>query len=89
MRRVVRPAGRLAFFDLFAGPNQPIHVPVPWAEDAASSASATVDETRAMLADAGFQIRLWEDQTADAVAFYARLAAGPTIATCRNGRPVL
>ena len=29
--RVVRPGGRLAFFDVLAGPNQPIHFPVPWA----------------------------------------------------------
>lgn len=77
MRRVVRPGGRLAFFDLLAGPNQPIHFPVPWAEDAASSALATAEATREMLADAGFEIRLWEDLTADAIAFYATLAAGP------------
>ena len=77
MRRVVRPSGRLAFFDLLAGSNQPIHFPVPWAEDPASSALATVEETRAMLADAGFEIRLWEDLTADAISFYAMLAAGP------------
>ena len=39
MRRVLRPGGRLAFFDLLSGPDQPIHFPVPWAEDPASSAS--------------------------------------------------
>lgn len=77
MRRVVRPGGRLAFFDLLAGPNQPIHFPVPWAEDPASSALATPDETRELVSAAGFEVRVWEDLTADAVAFYASLAAGP------------
>lgn len=77
MRRIVRQGGRLAFFDLLSGPEQPIHFPVPWAEDQASSALATVGETRDLLADANFEIRLWEDLTADAVAFYASLAAGP------------
>jgi len=77
MRRVVRPGGRLAFFDLLSGPEQPIHFPVPWAEDPASSALATVAETRDLVAAAGFEIRTWEDLTADAVDFYASLAAGP------------
>lgn len=77
MRRVVRPGGRLAFFDLLSGPEKPIHFPVPWAEDPASSALATVAETFELLAEAGFAVRLWEDLTADAVAFYASLAAGP------------
>ncbi|MGB3736066.1 MAG: methyltransferase domain-containing protein [Ilumatobacter sp.] len=77
MRRVLRTGGRLAFFDLLSGPEQPIHFPVPWAEDPTSSALATVEETRDLLADTGFEIRLWEDLTADAVAFYASLADGP------------
>ena len=47
MRRVLRPGGRLAFFDLLAGANKPIHFPVPWAEDATSSALATWAATRA------------------------------------------
>lgn len=31
--RVLVPAGRLAFFDIVAGHNQPVHFPVHWADE--------------------------------------------------------
>src|ERR1700737_2916167 len=38
LRRVVNPGGRLALFDVVGGPTQqPLHFPVPWAEDPAWS----------------------------------------------------
>ncbi len=37
VRRVLRPAGRLAFHEIMAGPVQPIHFPVPWAHEPAIS----------------------------------------------------
>ena len=77
MRRVVRAGGRLAFFDPLSGPEQPIRFPVPWAGDPASSALATVAETRDLVAAAGFEIRTWDDLTAHAVDFDVSLAAGP------------
>ncbi|CAN5509521.1 class I SAM-dependent methyltransferase [soil metagenome] len=77
MRRVCRPGGRLAFFDILAGDVSPIHFPVPWAEDPSVSHLATSDETRALLADAGFTVRVWDDLTAEATAFYAGLASTP------------
>ena len=48
MARVVRVGGRLAFFDVLAGPNQPIHFPVPWASDPSFNFLLTPDETRAL-----------------------------------------
>jgi SAM-dependent methyltransferase len=77
MCRVLRPSGRLAFFDILAGPVQPIHFPVPWAEDESVSALATPAETRAIVEGLGLQVRVWEDVTAEAIAFYEGLAAGP------------
>lgn len=77
MRRVVRSGGRLAFFDILGGAVSPIHFPVPWADDPATSHLATVAETRALLADAGFEVRVWEDLTPAAREFYAGLAATP------------
>jgi len=57
--RVVRPGGRFAFFDILAGPNQPIHFPVPWASDPSFSFLLSPDETRALITDAGFRLRTW------------------------------
>jgi SAM-dependent methyltransferase len=73
MRRVVIAGGRLAFFDLLAGPNQPIHLPVPWAEEPSTSFLASPDETRALLDGAGFRLRSWEDLTHEAVGFLRQL----------------
>jgi ubiquinone/menaquinone biosynthesis C-methylase UbiE len=70
MRRVVPPGGRLAFFDVLAGPNQPIHFPVPWAIDDRMSFLASALETQATIASAGFRTQLWEDVTDDAIQFY-------------------
>jgi ubiquinone/menaquinone biosynthesis C-methylase UbiE len=84
MRRVVPPGGRLAFFDILAGPTQPIHFPVPWATDERVSFLASALETQAIIASAGFRTQLWDDVTEEAIEFYK--AAG----TARpEGRPPL
>ncbi len=57
--RVVRPGGRFAFFDQLAGPNQPIHLPVPWASDPSFSFLLAPDETRALISEAGFRELTW------------------------------
>jgi SAM-dependent methyltransferase len=59
MARVVRVGGRLALFDVLAGPNQPIHFPVPWASDASFSFLLTPDETRSLIARSGFREIEW------------------------------
>jgi SAM-dependent methyltransferase len=57
--RVVRPGGRFAFFDILAGPNEPIHFPVPWASDPSFSFLRSPDETRSLITDAGFRVTTW------------------------------
>jgi MPBQ/MSBQ methyltransferase len=57
--RVVQPGGRFAFFDLLAGPNQPIHFPVPWAADPSFSFLLSPDDTRTLIADSGFREAAW------------------------------
>lgn len=70
MRRVVPTGGRLGFFDILAGPTQPIRFPVPWASDENVSFLASALETQVLVAAAGFRTRLWEDTTAQATGFY-------------------
>lgn len=57
--RVVRPGGRFAFFDILAGPTQPIHFPVPWAADPSFSFLLSPGETRALIASSGFRETTW------------------------------
>ena len=57
--RVVRPGGRFAFFDVLAGPKQPIHFPVPWAADESFSFLVSPEETRALITAAGFRETVW------------------------------
>jgi SAM-dependent methyltransferase len=57
--RVTRAGGRFAFFDILAGPNQPIHFPVPWASEPSFSFLLAPDETRGLIAASGFQEATW------------------------------
>jgi SAM-dependent methyltransferase len=68
MRRVVRPDGRLAFFDVIAGDVQPIHFPVPWADEPSISHLVADAWMRRLVTAAGWSPRVWEDRTADVLA---------------------
>ncbi len=57
--RVARRGGRFAFFDVLAGPNQPIHFPVPWASDQSFSFLLSPDDTRALITRAGLRETRW------------------------------
>lgn len=57
--RVVRSGGRFVLFDVLAGPQQPIHFPVPWASDQSFSFLLSPEETRALIAQAGFREVSW------------------------------
>lgn len=78
-RRVLTPGGRLALWDVTAGPEQPITFPVPWATDPRGSHLITPDELRETTARAGFAVSAWNDLTeAAAEAMHAFFAAPPS-----------
>ncbi|HUJ73990.1 MAG TPA: methyltransferase domain-containing protein [bacterium] len=68
LRRVLQPAGRLAIQDVVAGSGEPLHFPVPWAREPGISFLLGAEETRAKLEAAGFQVQVWLDNTAEAIA---------------------
>ncbi|HWB49767.1 MAG TPA: methyltransferase domain-containing protein [Stellaceae bacterium] len=61
--RVLKPGGVLALSNLCRGAAGEFIYPVPWAETAATSFLATVDEMRADLLAAGFDIVVFSDTT--------------------------
>lgn len=71
--RVLQPGGKLAFHDIFAGPEGAPWFPVPWAADPAISHLVSIEELRTVLAAAGFSQTVWEDKTAASTAFFREL----------------
>jgi SAM-dependent methyltransferase len=77
-RRVLRPGGRLAIWDVAAGPVQPLTFPVPWADSPERSYLVTPDELRGLLEVTGFTVSVWNDLTDFATsAMKAAFAGGP------------
>ena len=68
--RVLRPGGRFAFYEIFAGPETPEHVPVPWADLRSVSFLTTPASFRNTLADTGFDVGRWTDSTDQARAWF-------------------
>jgi sarcosine/dimethylglycine N-methyltransferase len=76
-RRVLVPGGRLALWDVVAGPEQPIRFPVPWALEPELSHLVTAEHLRSITAQAGFEARVWNDLTDVAVQAMDTLLAAP------------
>lgn len=91
LRRVLKPEGRFAFYDVLAADERPEPLyPVPWAEGAETSVLLTEGETRAALDRAGLIPDVWNDVTAEAVAWFAQQrppsAGAPSLATVMGPR---
>lgn len=64
--RVLRPGGLLVTQEPMAGPVQPVVFPVMWARDASANFLRTPEAMRAVMEASGFQVRAWDDVTAEA-----------------------
>ena len=80
MHRVLKPGGRIAFYDAVAIEGQTPTFPVPWARDPSTSFLWTAEATRAVLERTGFRMRTWRDASEEAKQFFATrtASAGPT-----------
>ncbi len=77
IRRVLKPAGRFATFDVVLRSSAP-HYPLPWARTPATSFLMTAAATREAIEPAGFRTLAWHDDTEAAKAWIAQLrASGP------------
>lgn len=72
-RRVLRPNGKLAIFDVVAGDGRALHFPVPWSRTPETSFLTTGPEMRALLEDQGFRVESWIDRTEAGVAWFAQM----------------
>jgi sarcosine/dimethylglycine N-methyltransferase len=77
IRRVLRPRGKFATFDVVSNEGEP-HYPVPWARTPATSFLLTAAATREAIEASGFRALVWRDDTELAKAWITQLrASGP------------
>lgn len=74
-RRVLKPGGVFAVYDVVQGEGGPVLFPVPWARDDSTSSLATPEEMRALLAAAGFEIEDEIDSSDESLEWFRKVTA--------------
>lgn len=74
-RRVIRPGGIFAVYDVLQGEGGDVVFPVPWAREPSISFLATPQEMRSALAEAGFEVLEEEDSTDESLAWFQAMVA--------------
>lgn len=82
-RRVLKPGGRFAVYDIIQGDGGDVHFPVPWARDPSISHLATKDEMTSLLGGAGFRILTTDDSSAESLRWFEAM----TERMARSGPP--
>jgi SAM-dependent methyltransferase len=67
-RRVLKPGGRLAMWDITSGGHGDLAFPLPWADQPGLGHLATPTDLRAVVETSGFTIEVWNDLTDQAAA---------------------
>lgn len=70
VKRVLRPGGRFAVYDVVVGSGEALHFPVPWARNPRTSFLLTPDAMRTVLEQTGFRIVSWLDRTENGIAWF-------------------
>jgi ubiquinone/menaquinone biosynthesis C-methylase UbiE len=74
-KRVLRPGGVFAVYDVLQGEGGPVLFPVPWARDPSISHLATPAEMVELLTAAGFEIRDELDSTDESLCWFEEMTA--------------
>lgn len=77
IRRVMRPGGRFALFDVIDGGGGELLLPVPWATEPEHSHLVTRERLRSLLEGAGFSIDVDEDPSAEMIEATRRMLSDP------------
>jgi len=75
VRRVLKPNGKLAIYEICAGPAGPTHFPVPWAGSEEINFLANPEELKKTIIDAGFQELEWKDVSAPSLEWFLAMIA--------------
>jgi ubiquinone/menaquinone biosynthesis C-methylase UbiE len=84
INRVLTKGGRLIYYDIL-GRNEPVHYPVPWANDATLNFLITPQQLHALLTETGFQRVQVTDETEKGISSFNRLF----IRIAQKGLPAL
>jgi ubiquinone/menaquinone biosynthesis C-methylase UbiE len=77
-RRVLKPGGIFAVYDVLQGEGGEVLYPVPWARDPSISHLATPDQMKSLLTGAGFKLQHVQDSTKESQSFFEKMTAQMT-----------
>lgn len=74
-RRILKPEGRLAVYEICAGPAGDTYFPVPWASDEQINFLASPEELRQCITEAGFEEVVWKDVSSPSLEWFLAMIA--------------